>query len=63
MDSVSHKSMITIEAKNFRLEDEISTPPEKFELILRVVAAITLTWHGHAVYSERSFPAVELAFF
>lgn len=63
MDGVSDQSMTMIEAKNFRVEDDISTPPERHELLLRIVADIRLICDGKAIYEEESFPVVELAFF
>ena len=61
MDSLPDQTMITIASSNHRVEGEISDPPQKFELLLHIVADICVRCGGKAVYEEESFPIVELA--
>jgi len=53
--------MITIASSNYRVEGELSDPPQRFELLLHIVADICVRCGDTTVYEEESFPVVELA--
>jgi hypothetical protein len=53
--------MITIALMNYRVEGDLSDPPQKFELLLHIVADICVRCGEDNVYEDESFPIVELA--
>ncbi len=61
MDSLPDQAMITIALSNYRIEGELSDPPQTFELLLHLVADIYVRCGEDTVYDEESFPVVELA--
>ena len=61
MDSIPDPTIAMIAAFDYRIEGDLSNPPEVFQLLLYVVADLRLSFHGQTMYEEESFPVVELA--
>lgn len=61
MDSISDKPVVAIQLGKLRVEGNLSSPPEIYELLLHLVADIRLRCQNLTIYEEDSFPVVELA--
>jgi hypothetical protein len=60
MDGISDKLVVAIELGRLRVEGDLSSPPERYELLLHLVADISLRCQNLTIYEEESFPVVEL---